>query len=115
MRIAAVLVLMLGGHRWAVAPHEKSSIRSEAVICSTGTRMERGRKPLVQMVESRFGRVGVRPTVTNCVLQVRVHSGIVHAQLMMAGQPVLWGKPPALQPLDSMSYGREEKKKNLSS
>lgn len=110
MRIAAVLVLMLGGYRCAtVAPHEKSSIRGEAVISGACTSMERGRKPLIQMVVSRFGRVGVRPTVTNCVLQVRVHSGIVHAQLMTEGQPALWGKPPALQPLNSMSYGREEK------
>lgn len=84
MRVAGALVLML--YCWLVAPpNVKSSISVIAVTRVSA--VERARECLVQVVISSLGRVGVRPTVTNCVLQERVHFGIVHAQLIAKGQP----------------------------
>lgn len=106
MRVDAALVLMLCCC-WLVAPpYVKSSISVIAVTCVSG--MEGARERLIQVGVSSLGRVGVRPTVTNCVLQKRVHSGIVHAQLMAEGQPERSGEPPVLQARNSMSCGRGE-------
>lgn len=100
MRVDRALVLML--YCWLVAPpYVKSSISVIAVTRVSA--VERARERLVQVVISSLGRVGVRPTVANRVLQKRVHFGIVHAQLIAKGQPESWGEPSVLQACNSIS------------